>query len=149
MRRNPAPLMLLAGICLLGGCATVRSHWPFHRAAAAAPQPVHELDVQAPADAAMPVVLQFWERNTLVIDLQNVSGSGSVLLTRREGQGWPARLAFRMAPARFEVLEVRGAERVLLPVSAGAGTVTAELPPHAYNAGTGQLMVRWGASAGF
>jgi hypothetical protein len=54
-----------------------------------------------------------------------------------------------MAPARFEVVEVRGAQRVVLPVSAGSGTVTAELPSSTYNEGTTSLTVSWGAKSAF
>jgi len=141
---------LLCGALLLSGCATVKSHWPFGKPAQAAPQPVGELEVRLPAEGAAPVVLQFWERNTLVIDLTGVSSAGQVVLARRADNAWPVRLAVRMAPQRFEVLEVRGAQRVLLPVATtAAGTVTAELPPGVYAAGTAALTLSWGARGTF
>ncbi len=141
---------LLAGVLLLSGCTTVKSYWPFGKAAAAAPQPVSELELRLPASGVAPVVLQFWERNTLVIDLQNVASTGQVVLVRRAGNGWPARMAVRMAPQRFETLEVRGALRLVLPVAAAAtGAVTAELPPGTYEQGTAELTLRWGASSAF
>jgi len=143
MHRNRA-IVLLAGVSLLGGCASVKTHWPFGHAKAPAPEPVHELAVRV-SDDQMPIVLQFWERNTLVLDLQSVPSAGSVTLSREEGHRWPARLALRMPPARFEVMEVRGAQRVVLPVSAGTGAVTAELPPGLYNEGTASLTLSWGA----
>jgi hypothetical protein len=151
MHRNRASvLLLLAGALTLAGCATVKSHWPFGKAQAAVPQPVRELDVVVPQDQSMPVVLQFWERNTLVVDLQGASSVGQVTLVRREGQVWPVRIAFRMSPTRFEVLDVRGAQRVVLPVSSsGPGVVTVELPLGAYNESTASLTVLWGAKPSF
>ena len=141
---------LLAGVLLLSGCTTVKSYWPFGKAAAAAPQPVSELELRLPATGAAPVVLQFWERNTLVIDLQNVASTGQVVLVRRAGNSWPARMAVRMAPQRFETLEVRGAQRLVLPVAAAAsGAVTAELPPGTYEQGTAELTLSWGAKGAF
>lgn len=141
---------LLAGALLLSGCATVKSHWPFGKAAAPAPQVVSELELKLPADGAAPVVLQFWERNTLVVDLQNVASAGQVVLVRRTGNSWPARMAVRMAPQGFETLEVRGAQRLVLPVAAsGTGAVTAELPPGTYDQGTAALTISWGAKGAF
>jgi hypothetical protein len=147
MHRNRA-IVLLAAVLALSGCASVKSHWPFGRGKAAAPEPVRELVVKV-RDDQMPIVLQFWERNTLVLDLQGVPSAGSVMLSRQDGHRWPARLALRMPAARFEALEVRGAQRVVLPVSAGAGVVTAELPPGVYTEGTASLMVSWGAQSAF
>ena len=147
MHRNRA-IVLLAGVLVLGGCATVKSHWPFARSKAPAPEPVHELTVRV-RDDQMPIVLQYWERNTLVLDLQSVPSAGSVTLLREEGRRWPARLALRMPPARFEAVEVRGAQRVVLPVSAGTSVVTAELPPGAYDESTAALTVSWGAKSAF
>lgn len=141
---------LLAGVLLLSGCATVKSHWPFGRGTDPVPQPVNELDLQLPAEGPAPVVLQFRERNTLVVDLQNVASAGQVVLARKAGNVWPARIAVRMAPQRFEVLEVRGgAMRVVLPVAAGSGAVTAQLPPGLYDQGTAALTISWGAKDAF
>jgi hypothetical protein len=59
-------------------------------------------------------------------------------------------MAVRMAPQRFETLEVRGAQRLVLPVAAAAtGAVTAELPPGTYEQGTTELTLSWGASSAF
>jgi hypothetical protein len=141
---------LLCGVMLLSGCATVKSHWPFGKTAQAAPVPVSELEVKLPAAGPVPVVLQFWERNTLVIDLTAVASAGQVVLAHRVDRPWPARLAVRMAPRRFEVIEVRGAQRVVLPVaSADAGALTAELPPGVYDAGTAELTISWGGKGTF
>jgi hypothetical protein len=139
---------LLAGVLLLSGCATVKTHWPFGRDVAPAPQPVTELELQGAAASGAPV-LQFWERNTLVLDLQNAPGSGQVVLVRRAGASWPARLAVRMAPQRFEVLEARGAQRVVLPVASSSAAITAELPPGLVDPSVQTLTLRWGAKDAF
>ncbi len=141
---------IAAGMLLLGGCAGVRAHWPFRGHAAPLPQPVTELAVELPQDGTPPVVLQYQERNTLVVDLTSVSGAGQVTLRPNADRGWPVRIAFRMLPRRFEVLEVRGAGRVLLPVAAGSSEpVTAELPAGLYGADTPALLVSWGAASSF
>lgn len=140
---------LLCGALLLSSCATVKSHWPFGKPVQAAPQPVSELELKFPAETAFPV-LQFWERNTLVIDLTTVAGAGQVVLARRADHDWPARLAVRMAPQRFEVLEVRGAQRLVLPVANTAtAAVTAALPRGLYDVGTSALTISWGAKGAF
>lgn len=140
---------LLAGVLLLSGCASIKSHWPFGKGAAVAAQPVNELELQVPSGGAAPAVLQYWERNTLVVDLQSVAGSGEVVLARKTGNNWPARIALRMAPQRYETVEVRGAQRLVLPVAAGAEATTAELPPGIYEPGTAALTLRWGAKDAF
>jgi hypothetical protein len=147
MHRNRAILLLAAGLLSTGGCATVKSHWPFGKTKVAAPELVQELHVQA-ADAAS-AVLQYWERNTLVVDLTNVAGSGQLQLIRDPARTWPVRVAFRMAPGRFEALEVQGAQRVVVPVAAGNGAVTSVLPAGAYETATTSLSLRWGARADF
>ena len=148
MHRNRAILLLAAGLLATGGCATVKSHWPFGKAKLAAPEPVQELHVQAATDAA-PVVLQYWERNTLVVDLTTVASPGQLQLIRDPARTWPVRIAFRMAPGRFETLEVQGAQRVVVPVAAGNGAVTSVLPAAAYEAATKVLSLRWGARTDF
>jgi hypothetical protein len=152
MYRNCRGAFLLLALSLgtVSGCATAKSWWPWQPAAPAAPQPVRELNVNAPADMAMPVVLQYWERNTLVLDLQQVPPAGQITLTRDGEKPWPVRIAFRMSPSRFETLQVRGAQRVVLPLSTGdGGIVQAELPPSAYDKDTTALQVSWGTRASF
>jgi hypothetical protein len=141
---------LAAGVLSLAGCATVRSHWPFARHAPPQPAAVAELDVGLPPQGAPPVVLQYWERNTLVVDLTNVAAQGRITLRPGAGRGWPVRIAFRMLPQRFAELEVSGAQRLVVPVAAGAtAPVTAELPPGVYQQDTPELVVRWGAAGEF
>jgi hypothetical protein len=149
MHRNRAILLLAAGLLATGGCATVKSHWPFGKARAAAAEPVQELRAEVAAGESAPAVLQFWERNTLVVDLTKVANAGQVQLIRDSARSWPVRVAFRMSPGRFEALEVRGAQRLVLPVAAGNGAVTAVLPPGSYDSSTTRLDLRWGAKADF
>ncbi len=61
MYRNCRGAFLLLALTLgaVSGCATVQSWWPGQAAPAAAPQPVRELNVNVPANMAMPVVLQY------------------------------------------------------------------------------------------
>lgn len=147
MSRNPRILLACLVLPLLvAGCATARSLWPFGGRTAAAPQPVNELLVSHAGSGASQVA-QFWERNTLVVDLSGVAGEGRMLLRRQPDHSWPMRIAFRVPPGRFAMLEVRGAQRVAWPVAAaGEGAVTVDLPAPVYDDGTPELNVSWGAT---
>ncbi|HET7198806.1 MAG TPA: hypothetical protein VFI86_09080 [Burkholderiales bacterium] len=130
----------LAALLALGGCSHL--HWPWHHAPPPPPAPVHALEVSGSATPP-----QYWQRNTLLIDLSGVSGEGHVVLTPTAGNPWPVRLAFRVRPGAFGALEVRGAAREVLPIdSAGVKPVDLELPPGIYTAGTPQITVSWGAA---
>jgi hypothetical protein len=107
---------------------------------------VRELQVIVPPDAQVPIVLQFRERNTLVVDLTSVASQGSVVLRPGESGRWPARLALRFQPGRFEAVEVRGAQRVVFPVTDDRkGNATVGVPPAVHPAGTDTLTLRWGS----
>jgi len=126
----------------VAGCSHL--HWPWHRAPPPAPVPVHEVDIQGSA-ASFP---QYWKRNTLVIDLSGAAGSGAVTVKPVAGTTWPVRIAFRVRAGSFQVLEVRGAQRVTLPVAPGGAAVAdLELPPGAYLLKTPELAVSWGPAA--
>jgi hypothetical protein len=130
----------LAALLALAACSHL--HWPWHHAPPPAPTPVHELDVSGSATPP-----QYWKRNTLLIDLSGLAGSGSVVLKPAAGNSWPVRLAFRVTPGSVGALEVRGAAREVLPISAsGTRPVDLELPPGIYVAGTPQITVSWGAA---
>ena len=76
------------------------------------------------------------------------SGSGSITLKPVEGSSWPVRLAFRVRPGAIGVLDVRGAERTLLPITDTAGPpVDLELTPSMYTPTTPQMTVSWGPVA--
>ena len=143
-------VLAFTALAALSGCSSTRSWWPWGGQQEAAPQPVRELVVTVPADMAVPVVLQFWERNTLVVDLQGVSTSGQIRLSPEEGNAWPARVAFRMSSSRYQQLEVRGEQRIVLVVAGEDGApATAELPPGIVGPETMALTVSWGARGTF
>ena len=128
----------------------MRSLVPWGARGAPAPEPVRELAVSVPADAQIPIVLQFWERNTLVVDLTAVASSGSISLEPGASGRWPARLAVRVQPGRFEALELRGAQRTVHPVTADrAAPVTIAVAPGVHPPAGTPLRVSWGPVAAF
>jgi len=144
---------VLGALCAatLTGCAAHSMHWPWgHRRAAAPPQPVSELRLE-PAQGSTVVatvggIEQFRERNTLVLDLHNVAHSGAVVLRPGPGRNWPVRLAFRVLPGRFAVLEVRGEERVIFQIPPeGADPIELQLGPGVYSSRTARLELEWGS----
>jgi hypothetical protein len=129
----------LALVLLTAGC----SHWPFHRQPPPPPAPVHELDIVGAASAdSYP---QYWKRNTLLVDLSAASGSGSLTLKPATGYGWPVRLALRVTPGAIGALDVRGAQRINLPISpTPAKPIDLELAPGVYAGKTAAVTVAWG-----
>jgi hypothetical protein len=128
------------------GCAHLSSlHWPWHHQPPPPPMPVHELDISgAPSPDTFP---QYWRRNTLLVDLSSASGAGSITLKPSAGTTWPVRLAFRVTPGAIAALEVRAAERTVLPITPGGGKpIDLELTPDLYTATTAQMTVSWGPS---
>lgn len=145
----------VALLSLLAGCSHMPNphlSWPWHHKQAAPPQEVHELTIEPGAEGAAsgatPTLPQYWQRNTLLIDLQSAGGTGSIVLKPVPGTTWPARLAFRVMPGQFGILEVRGAQRMLLPITTqGAKPVDLELLPGVYTARTPQITVTWEAAS--
>lgn len=140
--RGVASAGILAVAMSLAGCSHL--HWPWHHKAAPPPPEVHELDEtsQAGAAASFP---QYWLRNTLVVDLQGASGSGTVVLKPREGTAWPVRIAFKVMPGSIGALEVEAAQRTYWPVTAaGAKPIVLELTPGIYVPKSPQIVVTWG-----
>jgi hypothetical protein len=136
-------LALAMALMLVSGCSHL--HWPWHHAPPPPPAPVHELDMSGAGDAGFP---QYWKRNTLLVDLRGVSGSGSAVMKPTPGTPWPVRLGFRVTPGGIGTLEVRGEQRVLLPISpSGVQPIELELPPGVYTAKTPEITVSWGPNA--
>lgn len=138
----------LVWLLAAGGCSHLphfSPHWPWHHPPAPPPTPVHELDVSGvdtPGSFA-----QYWKRNTLVLDLSGAPPTGRLVLKPAAGTVWPVRLAFRVVPGRFGVLEVRGAERVSLPITtAGHSPIDLELAPDMYRVDTAEITVSWGSA---
>jgi hypothetical protein len=128
----------------MAGCSHlphVRMPWS-HRPAPL-PEVVHELEITDDAGAAEPFP-QYWKRNTLVVDLQGVSGSGRAVLTPPAGRTWPYRLAIRVTPGAVGELDVRADQRWVVPIAlAGAKPVDLELPPSLYTFRTSRISVAW------
>jgi hypothetical protein len=65
----------------------------------------------------------------------------------RAAEGWPVRLALRVTPGAIGQLEVQAAQRVVLPVNAGAAApLDLELAPSVYQRDTPAIVVSWGQS---
>ncbi|MCS6948771.1 MAG: hypothetical protein NZM12_14270 [Steroidobacteraceae bacterium] len=149
--RRPVCAVVLLGAALLGGCAAPQSGrlaklWPFGKRPEAPPAPVEILTLSAlEAQTAVPSVQQFLERNTLVIDLRSGGSRGGFVAQPAAGERWPVRIAFRALAGQFGQLEVRGAQRALLPLhAAGAGPVDIPLSFTVWSQDTSQLRVEWG-----
>ncbi|MGD9599755.1 MAG: hypothetical protein AB7V24_15140 [Steroidobacteraceae bacterium] len=136
--------VLVAG--LLAGCSGLpRLSWPWGKPPPVAPAPVDELTFAAGAGTAIP---QYWSGNTLVLDLTAAPASGAAVATPTYARGWPMRMAVRTWPGRFGALEVRGAQRVLLPLTTeGSAVVEIPIPPGVYPPGTREVSLGWGAPA--
>ncbi len=146
-RRNRAGFALVAAVGVLtAGCSHFSGlHWPWTHKAPPAPTPVNELILTTESGAAASYP-QYWKRNTLLIDLHDASQEGSIVVKPRAGGQLPVRIAFRVTPGSIGILEVRGEERVVMPVVARAGPpIDLELVPGVYIATTVQLRVHWSA----
>jgi hypothetical protein len=142
-RRSLRALALAMLAALAMGCSHFK--WPWHHQPPPPPKPVHVLDVSGTGASA--VIAQYWKRNTLVVDMTAASGSGTITL-HPPAEGWPVRVALRVTPGSVGELDVRGAERVVLPIVPTAGKpVELELAPAVYTPKTAEISVAWGAGA--
>jgi hypothetical protein len=136
--------LLIAACAPLAGCKSISSHMPWAHKAPPPPE-VSTALVVAGLDGALLTWPQYWVRNDVVLDLSQVSGTGTALVTPRSGLAWPVRVALRVTRGSIGALDVHGAQRFVVPVPAsGTGTVDLELPPGVYVAATKQLTVNWG-----
>lgn len=137
---------IVLALCLaLTACGM---HWPWRHRKPASPPPVQELSIAPVDSAASAPILQFWDRNTLQIDLTAVSGEGAAALRPSSGHAWPIRLEFKVQPGRFVQLEVTGLQRVVFEVPAQGAPVVFRLAPGAYVRDTAQITLRWRAADG-
>jgi hypothetical protein len=142
MRAGP-PMRVAIVVLVLMAAACSHLHAPWYRSPPPAAAPVHELDI---AGAAPDTYRQSWKRNTLLIDLSAVSGAGSITLKPLTGTTWPARIALRVIPGSIDLLRIRGAQRLSLPVGPGAAQpVDLEIDPALYPPSTAELIVSWGS----
>ena len=128
---------------MLSGCAM---HWPWKRRPAAPPQPVQQVTIVSDASAPATTILQYWDRNALLLDLTAVGGEGGAMLAPIKALGWPIRLEFRVRPGSIGRLEVVGAQRVVFAVPAQGAPLLLKLAPSAYRADTPQITLRWSAA---
>jgi hypothetical protein len=140
-----AVTLAFAGSLGLAGCASVTKHLPWGHRGPTVPEVSTALTVAAP-DGATLSWPQVWQRNDVVLDMVGVAATGSAVVMPRSGLAWPIRMALRVAPGTIGSIEVRGAQRLIIPVPAsGTGTVDLELPPGVYVAATKQVTLNWGA----
>ncbi len=138
-----ASLLLAAGLGL-AGCTSLSAHLPWRHRAAPPAEVSTALSVATSDGAALPWP-QVWERNDVVLDMSGVAGSGSAVVMPRSGLAWPVRVALRVTPGSIGAIDVRGAQRLVVPVAAsGAGSISIELPPGVYVAATKQITLNWG-----
>lgn len=145
-RRNRVGFAAFLGaVVLVVGCSHFAAmRWPFGHKAPAPPGAVNEL-VETSAGATAAAYPQYWQRNTLLVDLHEAAAEGSLVLRPRAGTQWPVRLAFRVMPGSIGMLEVRGEQRMIIPVAQeGRQPIDLELAPGVYTMTTAQIMVRWG-----
>jgi hypothetical protein len=147
VRAVTAALLLSGLLTIAAGCSHMpHPHWPWHRKQEPAPVVVHELVITT-ADGAEAAYPQYWTGNTLVVDLRLAGGQGSAILKPREHTVWPVRIAFRVMPLQFGVLEVHAAQRAVLPVTtSGTKPVDLELAPGVFIMKSPQMTVSWGAA---
>lgn len=144
--------MLVAACGLaLTGCGTLHMPkiWPFHKKAKPVPEAVNELTL-VNADGSAASYPQYWQRNTLVIDLTGVSGQGGFSAKLPEESTWPVRVAVRVQPGSVGQLEVQAEARNILPVTPqGAKPVDIELSPSLYTPHTAAIYISWGPTPVF
>jgi hypothetical protein len=121
-------------------------HWPWKRRPPPPPQPVQQLTISPAPPVAAAAILQFWDRNTLLLDLTAVGADGAATLTPIKALGWPVRLEFRVRPGTFGLLTVSGAQRVIFQVPSQGAPVLLKLAPSAVHADTAQITLQWSAA---
>jgi len=140
-------LALIAGLSLVvAGCSSIPTPkiWPFYKKPPPVPEVVHEVDL-VNADGSPASYPQIWKRNTLLIDLSGVSGTGSVAARLPAETTWPVRVAVRVRPGSVEQVEVLGEQRNVLAVSReGTLPIDLEFPPSVYRPTTGAIYISWG-----
>ncbi len=136
--------LIMAASLVLTGCAM---HWPWKRRPPVQPQPVQQVSIVSDAAGATVTIAQYWDRNTLLLDLTAVTGEGGANITPIKALGWPIRLEFRVRPGSIGQLEVVGAQRVQYAVPAQGEPLLLKLAPNADHANTPQITLRWSAAA--
>jgi hypothetical protein len=141
VRPSRAVVLAAALLPLLPACAA----WPWGERESDHPVAVHEVVIEPAEGIDAP---QYWERNTLLIDLSSVPANGTLALRPTQGGGWPVRLAFRVRPGSMDSLEVRGEQRVVYAVPNGDKPVLLTLDPAVYSPRTTSITLQWNAVGG-
>ena len=133
-----AVLLLLS----ISGCAFKRYYWTHYEAA---PQGREVQELMITRDGSPADFPQHFRRDTLLVDLQSVSGQGRITLWLKQGSSWPVRVAFQVTPGSIGVLEIDADQRSVLPIAHdGTGPIELELDPGVYTlAKTGKITVAW------
>lgn len=140
--------LVLACSLALSACAMPKI-WPFYKKPPPAAEVVNEVDL-VNADGSAAAYPQYWQRNTLVIDLSGVGGTGAVTARLREESTWPVRVAVRVRPGSVQQVEIQGEERNVLPVSPeGSDPIDLQLAPSVYTPGTAAIYISWGPAPVF
>jgi hypothetical protein len=138
-------VLVLAGCLSLAACQSLSMPkvWPFYKKPKPVPEVVNEVALVLP-DGSLANYPQYWQRNTLIIDLTGVSGQGSVAARLPEERAWPVRVALRVRPGSVGQLDVRAEERNVLPVAAeGLRPIDIELSPSLYAPKTAAIYIAW------
>jgi len=136
--------LLIAAAFGLAGCASLSAHLPWRHRAPPAPEVSTALTVATPEGAPLSWP-QIWQRNDVVLDMSGVAATGVAVVMPRSGLAWPVRVALRVAPGAIGAIDVRGAQRLVVPIPAGgSATVDVELPPGVYVPATKQITLKWG-----
>jgi hypothetical protein len=137
---------MIACSLVLSACSMHVPHvWPFYKKPKVGPQAVNELNL-VNADGSAASYPQYWKRNTLVIDLSGVSGTGSVAARLPDESTWPVRVAVRVRPGSVQQIEIQGEERNVLPVAPeGAQPLDLEFAPSVYRPKTAAIYISWGS----
>jgi hypothetical protein len=131
----------------LSACGTMHMPhvWPFYKKPKVGPQAVNELNL-VNADGTPATYPQYWKRNTLVIDLSGVSGTGSFAARLPEQSVWPVRVAVRVRPGSVQQIEILGEERNVLPVATdGTLPIDLEFASSVYRPRTAAIYISWGS----
>ncbi len=132
-------------IALVAAAMAACGHMPWSKHPVPAPENAHELQELAEDGTSTQAFPQYWQRNTLVVDLRGAAPAGKFTLKPRQGTTWPVRLAFRAMPGTLGIIEVRADQRMLIPVTEyGTKPIDLELAPGVYSAKSEQMTVKWG-----
>jgi hypothetical protein len=90
-------------------------------------------------------IRQEWHGNTLVVDLQDVTGHGELVLKRPPHTSWPKHLAVRITPGAVHGLVVRTEVGMLFTPVADTDPKPREIPLQRslYSVRTSEIKVSW------